>query len=71
MDPPAAVVTSGSVHIAGLILVVFVGVTAPVPPIQQDRSADANIGLGHPHFTRVLLGGGFYTRSQKGVRDYP
>jgi hypothetical protein len=30
------------------LLVVFVGVTALMPPIHQDHSADANIGLGHP-----------------------
>jgi hypothetical protein len=59
------VVTCRSVHDTGLVLVVFAGVTAFVPPIHWDHSVDTNIGLGHPvphprPFRWWILFGGFF-----------
>jgi hypothetical protein len=42
------VATRGSVHNAGLVLVVFVGIMAFEPPIHRDHSMQTNIDLGHP-----------------------
>ena len=46
MNPSAIVVTCGRVHDGSPITVVFVSVTALVPPAQWDHSVDANISLG-------------------------
>jgi hypothetical protein len=42
------VATCKRVHNAGLVLVVSVGITALVPSIHRDHSANADIGIGHP-----------------------
>jgi hypothetical protein len=46
MNPSAIVVTRGRVHDGSPITIVFVSVTALVPPAQWDHSVDANISLG-------------------------
>jgi hypothetical protein len=66
INPFAIVMSSRSVHDKSAVLVVFVSITAPEPPIHRSLVKDADIGLGppmtfpRPHKWWVLLCGVYH-----------